>query len=218
MMRNSIFQRAPKTDNRRLLAGALLAVGILAIACSSGGDGRPTSTPNPTEAFQQLVATAGPAEEVLRTWVQEHLNQGFVPRCEDAQRPGDVGKQCAQVHSQRDGRIAYQIGPAFGDLSRLFILELDNGVWTILVEETFSGELTSIPWPLAVGAEVVVSIDSQCLQVRDQPGLAAVPIDCLDDGVGVSISAGPTRRDGLEWWRLQGLGWVAGNWLRYPAD
>lgn len=203
---------------RRLLAGALLFMAILVLGCSSSDDGRPPSTPDPTENFEQLIATAGPAEEVLRTWVQDHLSQGFVPRCEDAQRPGDVGKQCARLHSERDGRIAYQLGPTFSALARLFILELDNGVWTILVQETYSGELTSLPWPLAVGADVVVAVDSECLQVRDQPGLAAVPIDCLDDGTPVTINAGPTDRDGLTWWRLAALGWVAGNWLRYPAE
>ena len=98
------------------------------------------------------------------------------------------------------------------------LLELDNGVWTILVEEIYSGELTSLPWPLAVGDDVVVAVDSECLQVRDQPGLAAVPIDCLDDGTPVTISAGPTDRDGLTWWRMEGLGWVAGNWLRFPTE
>ena len=202
----------------RLAAGALLLTAGVVLGCSSSDDGRPTSTPDPTERFEQLIATAGPAEEVLRTWVQEHLSQGFVPRCQDAQRPGDVGKQCARLHSQRDGRIAYQLGPTFSELARLFILELDNGVWTILVEETYSGELTTIPWPLTVGADVVVAVDSECLQVRDQPGLNGVPVDCLDDGTRVTIGAGPTDRDGLTWWRLTGQGWVAGNWLRYPAE
>ncbi|MCH7697617.1 MAG: hypothetical protein IH865_01575 [Chloroflexi bacterium] len=215
---NWIFRRAARTDVRRLPAGALLFMAVLVLGCSSGGDGGPPSTPDPTEDFEQLIATAGSAEGVLRTWVQEHLSQGFVPRCEDAQRPDDVGRQCARLHSERDGRIAYQLGPTFSELTRLFILELDNGVWTILVEEIYSGELTSIPWPLAVGADVLVAVDSECLQVRDQPGLAAVPIDCLDDGTPVTINAGPTDRDGLTWWRLAALGWVAGNWLRYPAE
>ncbi len=124
----------------------------------------------------------------------------------------------SEMTAARAFGIAYQLGPTFSELSRLFILELNNGVWTILFEETYSGELTSLPWPLAVGDDVVVAVDSECLQVRDQPGLAAVPIDCLDDGTPVTINAGPTDRDGLTWWRLAALGWVAGNWLRYPAD
>ena len=131
-----IFQRSARTDVSRLSAGALLFMAVLVLGCSSSDDGRPPSTPNPTEEIEQLIATAGPAEEVLRTWVQDHLSQGFVPRCEDAQRPDDVGKHCARLHSERDGRIAYQLGPTFSALARLFILELDNGVWTILFEET----------------------------------------------------------------------------------
>lgn len=215
---NWISRRAAGTNTKRLLAGALVFIAVLVVSCSSGDEGRPPSTLNPTEEIEQLIATTGPAEEVLRTWVQERLSQGFVAFCKDAQRPGDVGKQCARLHSERDGRLAYLLGPTFSESTRLFILEADKGIWRILTQETYSGELTSIPWPLAVGADVVVAVDSECLQVRDQPGLAAVPIDCLDDGAPVTISAGPTDRDGLTWWRLEGRGWVAGTWLRYPAE
>ena len=121
-------------------------------------------------------------------------------------------------HSERGGRVAYQLGPTFSGFTRLFILEQQGGAWTIIHEKTHSGDLTTIPWPLAVGAVVVVTIDSECLQVRDQPGLAAVPINCLDNGTEVTISAGPAERDGLTWWRLDGQGWSADEWLRYPAE
>ena len=81
---------------------ALVQVSAIA-ACTSGDGEDRAGTPNATERFEQLVATAGPAEEVLRAWVQDHLSQGFLARCEESQRPGDVGKQCAQRHSARDG-------------------------------------------------------------------------------------------------------------------
>ncbi len=196
---------------------ALVLVSVMAACSSSDSEDRP-GTPDATERIEQLVATAGPAEEVLRAWVQDHLSQGFIARCEASQRPGDVGKLCARLHSERGGRLAYQLGPTFSGFTRLFILEQQSGIWTIIHEGTYSGELTTIPWPLAVGANVVVTIDSDCLQVRDQPGLAAVPVDCLDNGTEVTISAGPAERDGLTWWRLDGQGWSAGQWLRYPAE
>ena len=200
------------------LLGVILVLMCVTAACTSGDSEGRTSTPDATERIEQLVATAGPAEEVLRTWVQDHLSQGFVARCEDSQRPGDVGKQCARLHSERNGLLAYQLGPTFSEFTRLFILEQQNGVWAIIHEETHSAELTTIPWPIEVGASVIVTVDSACLQVRDQPGLSAVPIDCLDNGVEVTISAGPAERDGLTWWRLDGEGWSAGEWLRYPAE
>ena len=196
---------------------ALVLVSVMA-ACSSSDSEDRAGTPNATERIEQLVATAGPAEEVLRAWVQDHLSQGFIASCEASQRPGDVGKLCARLHSERGGRLAYQLGPTFSGFTRLFILEQQSGIWTIIHEGTYSGELTTIPWPLAVGANVVVTIDSECLQVRDQPGLAAVPVGCLDNGTEVTISAGPAERDGLTWWRLDGQGWSAGQWLRYPAE
>ena len=196
---------------------ALVLVRAMAACTSGDGDNR-ASTPDATERIEQLVATAGPVEEVIRAWVQDHLSQGFVARCEESQRPGDVGKKCAHFHSECDGRLAYLPGPTFSEFRRLFILEQQNGIWTIIHEGTYSGELTTIPWPLAVGASVIVAIDSECLQVRDQPGLAAVPINCLDNGTAVTISAGPAEREGLIWWRLDGHGWSAGEWLRYPAE
>ena len=205
----------------RLRYGTLVLALVLvsAIAACTSGDGEDRAgTPDATERFEQLVATAGPAEEVLRAWVQDHLSQGFIARCEDSQRPDDVGKQCARPHSERGGRLAYQLGPTFSGSTRLFILEQQSGIWTIVHEETYAGELTTIPWPLAVGANVIVTVDAECLQVRDQPGLAAVPVVCLDNGAAVTISAGPAERDGLTWWRLDGHGWSAGQWLRYPPE
>ncbi len=202
---------------RRLLGGTL-ALMLAMAACTSGNNEERAPTPDATEQFDHLIATAEPAEEVLRTWVQDRLSQGFVARCEDGQRPDDVGKQCARLHSERGGQLAYQLGPTFSEFTRLFILEQQNGIWTIVHEETYSGELMTIPWPLAVGASVIVTVDSECLQVRDQPGLAAVPVECLDNGTEVTISAGPAERDGLTWWRLDGQGWSAGEWLRYPAE
>ena len=196
---------------------ALVLVSAMAACTSGDGDNR-ASTPDATKRIEQLVATAGPVEEVIRAWVQDHLSQGFVARCEDSRRPGDVGKKCAHFHSERDGLLAYQLGPTFSEFRRLFILEQQNGIWTIIHEGTYSGELTTIPWPLAVGASVIVTVDAECLQVRDQPGLAAVPIGCLDNGTEVTISAGPAQRDGLVWWRLDGQGWSVGEWLRYPAE
>jgi uncharacterized protein YraI len=74
-----------------------------------------------------------------------------------------------------------------------------------------------IPWPLTVGAEVVVTSTGQCLNVRDGPGLAMTAIDCLEDGRTIKLGEGPEEVDDFQWWRIDGRdGWVAADWLRYP--
>jgi len=200
----------------KTLAVLSLVVSAALAACGSdGGDAPPgTPFPDPTE----LTGLTGAAEDVLSQWVVDRLGQGFVANCEDAQRPDDIGKVCVSLLAQRDGRLAYQMGPTFSEFTRLFVLEPREGAWAIIYEASYSGEVTSIPWPLAVGAQVIVSTESDCLQVRDEPGLAAVPIDCLDNGTEVVINAGPTERDAFTWWRLEGLGWVAGEFLAYPLE
>ena len=198
---------------------AIALAGILALLASGCESAADTVTPAGTAAPSPTATVALPddaPEETLRAWVNSHLSQGFVPECSLARRPDDVGKVCADLRAERDGILAYGVGPTFSEFTRLFLLEPIDGAWTIIHEETIDPNLPGIPWPLAVGASVIVAVGSDCLQVRDQPGLQAVPVDCLENGTAVTISAGPADRDGFQWWRLSGHGWAAGNWLRYP--
>ena len=198
---------------------AIAIAGILALlaaACESAADdSTPTGTAGPSPTATVALPEDAP-EETLRAWVSSHLSQGFVSDCSLARRPADVGKLCASLRAERNGVLAYGLGPTFSEFTRLFLLEPIDGAWTIIHEETIDPNLPGIPWPLAVGASVIVAVGSDCLQIRDQPGLQTVPVDCLEDGTAVTISAGPADRDGFQWWRLSGHGWAAGNWLRYP--
>ena len=194
----------------------LCLLALLAVACeSTAGTPAPAGTAAPSPTATVPLPDDAP-EETLRAWVNSHLSQGFVSDCDLARRPADVGKLCAGLRADRNGVLAYGLGPTFSEFTRLFLLEPIDRVWTIIHEETIDPALPGIPWPLAVGASVIVAVGSDCLQIRDQPGLQAVPVDCLENGTAVTISAGPADRDGFQWWRLAGHGWAAGNWLRYP--
>lgn len=196
----------------------LIGAAALALACSDGsGPGVGNGTPVPTALGTPAVAP----EEALQLFVQRRLNQGFIADCADAQRPDDVGKQCATLRGEREGMLAYELGPTFAEYTRLIILERVGDTWTIAHQETRdpnTEDVPGIPWPLEVGATVIVAGTGDCLTVRDQPGLSALSVDCIDDGQEVTISAGPTDRDGLQWWRLEGYGWSAGSYLRYPEE
>lgn len=193
-------------------------LGTLALA-ACGGDG---ATQNAGETPPDTQTPSVAPEEALRLFVQRRLNQSFVANCDNAERPGDVGKQCARYRGERDGFLAYELGPVFAEYTRLIILERAGDSWTIAHLENHDPAqppAPGIPWPLRPGAQVVVAGTDDCLRVRAQPRVSAPEIACLDDGAFVTIASGPQDADGFEWWELEGYdGWVAGNWLRYQEE
>lgn len=200
------------------VAVALLAVAVLA-ACDTGNDSNEEESLSASDATPTATV---PPEAALGYWVLRRLNQGFVADCEQAKRPDDVGKQCARFRGERDGLLAYEVGPTFSDHTRILILARAGEGWTIAKLEERSPDdppAAGIPWPLRLGATVVVGGTGDCLRVRERPGLAAPEVACLDDGAVVIISGGPVEIDDHEWWELEGWdGWSAGDWLRYPDD
>ena len=205
---------------RRALAAlvALPALALVASACLFGDDGDDADTPDGPTA---TAAAAVPPEEALRIYVDRRLNQGFVADCVDAVRPDDVGKQCATLRGERDGMLAYELGPTFSEYTRLLILQQAGETWTIVHQENRNPdepEVAGIPWPLQVGADVIVTGTGDCLRVRERAGVQAPEVACIDDGTAVTIVSGPISIDDFEWWELESYGWSAGTWLRYPEE
>lgn len=199
-------------------AVASLTVALLLLtACSSSG-GNSSTTPGPTG--QATSAPVAEPEEALGIYVQRRLSQGFVADCDDAQRPDDVGKQCATRLGERNGLIAFALGPTFSEYTQILILQQLDGAWTIAAQEAHDPDgpdVPGIPWPLDVGAEVVVAgAAPDCLKVRQEPALTGQELDCISDGTSATIIAGPQHADEIEWWQLENLGWAASNYLRYP--
>jgi len=204
---------------RYVAIGSCCAAAALGMACGSGGGGSSGATATSPNV---LPAPSTPPEEVLRLYVERRLFTGFVADCDDAQRPDDIGKQCARRLAERNGLLAYQLGPTFSEYTRLIILKPAGDTWTIEhLEERDANEPPppGVPWPIEVGATLVVAgTDPQCLRVRGSAGLQAQELACLDDGTAVSIVSGPIEIDDLEWWQLEGYGWAAGTYLRYPDE
>jgi hypothetical protein len=204
-------------------AFVLAIVTLVALGCSSGNGTKPPATSlngsPPAATSTTGVTPSSSAEDALGLYVQRTLSQGFVADCDDAQRPVDVGKQCAQKLGERGDLVAYSLGPTFSEATRILILKPDGGSWTLLTIVNIDPNLPQapgIPWPLAVGAQVVVAGTApDCLKVREAPGLGSTDTDCLPDGTAVNIVAGPVDQDDIEWWQLEGHGWAAGNYLRF---
>ena len=202
-----------------MAAFALGALATTAGGCGLLGDDGPSQEPKAIS--ERTPAPVIPPEEALRLYVERRLSLGFVDDCDEARRPDDVGKQCARLRGVRNGMRAYELGPTFGEYSRLLILEQAGDGWTIAhLERREPGQppAAGIPWPLAVGETVVVAVVDDCLQVREHPGLQAPAVACLEDGTVATINSGPVEIDGHQWWQLVGYGWSASGWLRYPEE
>lgn len=202
-----------------MVMGAALAAAAFAVACGDNGNSGPATPSTGTPVPNQTVT---PPEEALRLFVQRRLNQGFVSDCDEAERPDDVGKQCARLRGERNGLLAYELGPTFAEYTRLLILQQTADGWTIARQETRDPDqppVPGIPWPLEVGVSVVVAgTTPDCLKIRQAPGLSETELDCIEDGTVVTTVGGPNETDEIEWWQLEGLGWAAGNYLRYPEE
>lgn len=65
----------------------------------------------------------------------------------------------------------------------------------------------------AGGGATVNAGRGDCLNVHSAPGRSAPVTGCLADGVSVKVIAGPVVADGMTWWQIDSLGWVAADFL-----
>jgi hypothetical protein len=209
-----------------LAAVALLTVAAaLAFACSSGSNPPSTGTPATPATGETPSSNATPStspEDALARYVQNRLIQGFVPNCDNARRPDDVGKQCAHFRGKRGDLVAYELGPSFSNPTRIMILKPEAGDWTLVSIETLDPNqpgAPGIPWPVEAGAHIVVAGTApDCLKIREAPGIGSTQVDCINDGTAVTVVAGPVAQDNIDWWQLENLGWAAADYLRYPDE
>src|SRR5688572_21996875 len=76
----------------------------------------------------------------------------------------------------------------------------------------FPAPVGDAPEQLAPETTAVISADGDCLRFREQPGLNARSIRCIDHGTRVQVADGFTSADGMDWQLvlLGGeVGWVA---------
>jgi hypothetical protein len=203
-----------------LLLTAAASALFLAACFEKGEPSRPGVTATtPTPGGSPTPATGSP-EEALGAYARQNLQMEYVGDCQAAQLPDDQGKLCTSHRGDRGSMKAYIAGPAFTQFTTWLFVEQKNGQWQVVGEFPIrpqAADVPGIPWPLTVGAQVVVVGTGQCLNVRDGPGLDKAAIDCLQDGTTIKLAEGPQEVDDFQWWRIDGRdGWVAADWLRYP--
>ncbi len=67
--------------------------------------------------------------------------------------------------------------------------------------------------PLRSGVVARVAGAGDCANAREAPSLSGRIVKCLPDGTTVTVADGPVSADGRSWWKLDGLGWTAGDYL-----
>lgn len=241
MRSGSSSSLAPKAPY--YISGAILLVAIVIVAFAFFGRGDDKTSP-PNVVAQPTAAPAGPDGQTtapggtgtggttapagpagnpvaaVAASVQQLLAKPLIDDCTKADPGRDAGKLCATARGEREGRRAYSVGPIAGQPTHWFIVEPQGNLW--VVSQTISltpdnAAVPGVPWPLKVGADVVVVGASPCVNVREGPGLNQKAVDCIRDGTRIKLTAGPTNADNFIWWQVEGrTGWVAADYLRYP--
>ena len=78
---------------------------------------------------------------------------------------------------------------------------------------------TPLPPRFAAGAGAIVAGTDSCLNIRASASIDAAVIDCVADGVEVTVLEGPVAASGFNWWLVTapaGNGWAAGIYLEKP--
>jgi hypothetical protein len=214
-------------DRRGLFSGSLILliagiglivviVLVVAMTCGSGSDKK--SSVSPTPQATQTAADPSDPSGALTQYVETTLKAKYAGDCSSAQTGSDAGKICSTKLGERESIQAYVLGQTLSQGLRWVFLESRGGAWQVLASPEMTPDnrqVPGVPWPLKVGAEVVITGTGSCLNVRTEPGGAAV--DCIAEGAKIKLSAGPRTANNLEWWQVEGRnGWVAADFLRYP--
>jgi hypothetical protein len=196
----------------------VVIVAIVAVVCTGGGSDDDTPEVTPTLEPTPTVAAGSQQESAIVQYVATTRESEYAGNCDDADTTTDVGKVCSIYRGEREGVHAFVLGETFSEAFEWAFVQMQGGTWRVTETTPITAEnagVPGIPWPLHIGAEVVVIGTGSCLNVRTEPGGAAV--DCITEGTPIILAAGPEEARDLQWWQVEGRdGWVAADYLRYP--
>ena len=214
-------------ESRELFSGSLIVpiigiglivVIVFVVATRCGGGSDKDSGESPTPPATQTAADPSEPSTALTQYVETTLNAKYAGDCSTAQSGSDAGKICSTKLGERESIQAYVLGQTLSQGLRWVFLESRGGGWQVVTSLEITPDnrqVPGVPWPLKAGAEVAITGTGSCLNVRTEPGGAAV--DCIAEGTKIKLSAGPRTANNLEWWQVEGRnGWVAADYLRYP--
>ena len=188
-----------------------------------------TSTAGPTPAAgvtPQAGATAMPgrfddADEALLSLIRDQLLSEHIGECpipDVVQPPSTEQGICTRELYRSQELVTYFLAEIQEPVSKFeaeAVATLNtDGFWSVsLVQPPPEGGV-----PISIGSDAVVYLVGDCLNFRDAASISSPVASCRIDGTVSEVVEGPQQADGHTWWRLEGLGWASGEFLRATGE
>ncbi|HYM49595.1 MAG TPA: hypothetical protein VET65_03370 [Candidatus Limnocylindrales bacterium] len=181
------------------IVAVILFATLAAVFAPQGRAARPPATTGlrSSRAPSPALAAALPV-------VQAKAGLRYAPGCA-------AGSRCLAFTGELDGVNAavLQFAAPAGRACSAY-LSKETGAWRAVDAVCAPASQLS---PL-VGHPATVQVGSSCAHVRRAPSLSGGVVTCLNDGTRVALDGGPTAGNGLLWWHVQGIGWMAQPFLQ----
>ena len=187
-------------------------------AAPSPATGTPFGATPPAIAAAIQVAIAGAIKQTGATYLDGDVD--VVAAC-----PSTAAK-CLAIQSEVDGVNAAYFRAHLGNSSAAALCLLytvqDSAGWRFL-NMACAGPESGVSWPDVGEIDYVFVAAGTCANVRATPGLSGRIVACLRAGATVNIDGGPNYvvepppSVSHLWWHIQGLGWMAHDFLALPA-
>jgi hypothetical protein len=184
----------------------------LLVLCAACGD---DDEPSPDPAAPTAMATLGPQQEdqgrldeAIGTYVAENFPQApsYKGDCE-----AEPTATCSQFRGLDSTGLEYFLLGDPGSLESLawlVLMRVDEEEWQVIDHDLSRG------WSRG---DTAVIVAGQCQEVRSEPGLTAVVVDCLEAATPVTVSGGPRYSGGL-FFPIGEERWIPGTGLCSPQE
>ena len=186
-----------------LAAGAVVMVALAAVVLSATA-ARTSNGSHP--AASRTSAAAVPAGSALAAAVPAVQAASGVRFSTGSCQPGRCLKFAGEVHGLNAAAVEFSLGDGRACAA---YLSRERGAWQPVAARCAPASQLA---PM-IGRRDTVHVPGNCANVRKSASLDGGVVACLGDGTAVTLDAGPNASAGHLWWHLQGLGWMAQDFL-----
>ena len=192
-------------------AGEQVAVATSTVGPEAAGSPVPAATP-PAGTTPTPEGTGG-ADGALEAFIADEFTSEYFGEC--PQEGVDIGEPvsasiCTVELYRSETLVTFLVGALQGEgIGEAVITRDGDGPWSVnFVDFGPLGESVSL------GSGAVVYGAGNCLNFRDSPSVSGEVQSCQIDGTTREVVDGPQEADDHTWWKLEGLGWSSGQYLR----
>lgn len=206
---------------------ALIVVLVILLRGDDGDDAgeqavAATPTVGPTAAGSPVPGVTPPAappagalndpDDALNAFIVEEYGTEHIGECPQELVEGEpVPKGICSIELYRgEELVTFLLGEPFSEgFGEAIITRSEDDAWSVKV-------ISASPFKeeFVVGSDVVVFGAGNCLNFRDSPSVSGEVQSCQIDGTTGEVVDGPQEADDHTWWKLEGLGWSSGQYLR----